>query len=116
MSRNKQKGTAFERLIADGLSEALQDDRIDRAPSHGAKDRGDIAGVRSPFGRIAIECKNHNRLELSTWVDEAEVERGNADAVAAVVVHKRRGKGQAADQYVTMTLRDLIVLLGGDAA
>jgi hypothetical protein len=46
-------------------------------------------------------------------VDEAEVERGNADAVAGVVIHKRRGKGHALDQYVTMTVRDFVVLLGG---
>lgn len=116
MSRNKQKGTAFERLIADGLAAALNDDRIDRAPMRGTKDRGDIAGVRSPFGKVVVECKNVARLDLAGWVTEAEVERGNADAVAAVVVHKRRGKGQPGDQYVTMTLRDFVALLGGETS
>lgn len=117
MNRNKQKGTAFETLITQALQHAFpEDDRIDRAPLRGAKDEGDIRGVCSPFGRVVIECKNHNRLELAQWVDEAEVERGNADAIAAVVVHKRKGKGKAGDQYVTLTLRDLIFLLGGEAA
>lgn len=110
MSRNKAKGTSFERLIADGLAEALNDDRIDRAPLRGNADRGDIANVRSPFGKIAIECKSVARLDLAGWITEAEQERGNLDAIAGVVIHKRRTKGKALDQYVTMTLRDFVAL------
>lgn len=114
MSRSKQKGTAMERLVADYLAAELNDDRIDRMPLHGGKDRGDIAGVRAPLGgKVAVEVKNVARMDLAGWVDEAQVEKGNADAVAAFVVHKRRGKGKAADQYVTMTLSDVVVLLGG---
>lgn len=113
MSRSKQKGSAFERLVADYLAEQMNDDRIDRAPLAGTKDKGDIAGVRSPFGRVVLELKNHNRQELAVWVDEAEIERGNADALVGAVVHKRRGKGQAGDQYVTLTLDGLVKLLGG---
>lgn len=113
MSRSKQKGTAFERAIADYLAQQMSDDRIDRAPLVGTKDKGDIPGVVSPFGRIVLELKNHNRQELAVWVDEAEVERGNADALVGVVVHKRRGKGQPGDQYVTLTVDGLVKLLGG---
>lgn len=114
MNKSKQRGTAFERLVADYLADKL-DDRIDRMPLRGGKDRGDIAGVRTPFGeRVAVECKNTTRLDLSGWVDQAVVEAGNADAPVGVVVHKRRGKGQAADQYVTMRLADLVRLLGGE--
>lgn len=109
MNRNKQKGTAFERLIADALATHL-DDRIDRAPLRGTNDRGDIANVRSPFGRVVLECKNVSRLDLAGWVGEADVERGNADAIAGFVVHKRRGKGGALDQYVTGTVRDFLAL------
>jgi hypothetical protein len=54
------------------------------------------------------------RLDLAGWVTEAETERGNLDAIAGVVIHKRRGKGQALDQYVTLTVRDFIALLGGE--
>lgn len=114
MSRSKQKGTAFERAIADYLKEAFADDRIDRSPLHGKNDVGDISGVVSPFGRVVLELKNHNRQELAVWVDEAEVERGNADAAVGLVVAKRRGKGHPEDQYVVMSLRNLVILLGGD--
>jgi hypothetical protein len=114
MSRNKARGTSFERLIADGLATALNDDRIDRAPMRGNADRGDIAGVRSPFGKVAIECKQYGgKYQVGPWLNEAETERGNADAIAGVVIAKRRGYGQALDQVVFMTVRDLVALLGG---
>lgn len=110
MSRSKAKGTSFERLVADGLAAALNDDRIDRAPLRGTGDRGDIAGLRSPFGKVAVECKAVARMDLSGWVAEAETERGNADAIAGVVIHKRKGKGRFADQYVTMRVADFLAL------
>lgn len=108
-----RKGTPFERLIADCLA-GLIDDRIDRRPKTGTKDRGDIGGLRHMGQRVVIECKNVAKLNLAGWVGEAEVERGNDDAVAGLVVHKRKGKGQALDQYVTCTVRDLIALLTGE--
>lgn len=36
---------------------------------------------------------------------------GGVRAIAGVVVHKRRGTADAGDQYVTMTLDDLVSLL-----
>ena len=115
MSRQKQKGTAFETLITTWLRDRLGDDRIDRMPLSGAKDRGDITGIRTLLGeKVAVEVKNHARLDLAGWISEAEVERGNADAAVGVVVFKRRGKGQARDQYVLMTAEDFAVLLGAD--
>jgi hypothetical protein len=42
---------------------------------------------------------------------EAEVERVNADAEVGVVVAKRRGYGKAEDQYVVLTVKDLVRLL-----
>jgi len=110
VNRSKQRGTALERLAADGFAEALNDDRIDRAPLRGDGDRGDIAGLYSPFGKVVVECKNVARLDLAGWVEEARIEAGNADAIAGVVLHKRRGKGKFLDQYVTMTVRDLLAI------
>ncbi len=108
----KKAGTAFERSIADALAEHV-DDRIDRRAKTGAKDRGDIGGLRHMGGRVVIECKDVARLDLAGWTGEAEVERGNDDALAGLVVHKRRGSADPLDQYVTTTLRDLIALLNG---
>lgn len=120
MSRNrasaKKAGSLFESHVAGYLADALDDDRIERRAKNGNKDRGDVSGVRTiQGGRVVIEAKNTSRTELSGWVREAEIERGNDDAVVGVVVHKRVGKGakQMGEQYVTMTLSDFAVLLGG---
>lgn len=107
----KAAGTRFERSIADALATHV-DDRIDRRVKTGAKDRGDVGGVRAVGGgRVVIECKDVARLALAGWVNEADLERGNDDAIAGFVIHKRRGQGDPLDQYVTGTVRDLIALL-----
>jgi hypothetical protein len=104
------KGSTFERLIADYLATEI-DDRIDRRVKTGANDKGDIGGLRHRGHRLAIECKNHAAMNLAGWVTEAQTEARNDGALLGFVVHKRRGKGQAGDQYVTMVLSDLVALL-----
>lgn len=114
VSKASRKGQVFERQIADYLKFALRDSRIDIRPKNGKNDRGDIGGVRSLLGGdVVIECKNHKALDLAGWLDEAELERGNADAHIGVVVHKRKGRGAAGEQYVTMRLDSLVWLLKG---
>ena len=109
----KAAGSRFESQVAAYLADHI-DDRIERRAKTGAKDRGDIAGFRHMGARLVVECKNVSRLSLATWITEAEVERGNDDATAALVIHKRHGRGDAADQYVTLTLGDLVALLNGN--
>ena len=57
--------------------------------------------------------KNHRRMELAEWLEEAETEKGNADAVFGFVAHKRRGFGDAkiGGTYVAMTLDDWIEMV-----
>jgi hypothetical protein len=116
MARNrasaKKAGTSFERQVADYLNEHV-DDRIDRRAKTGAKDKGDIAGLRHMGERVVIECKSTSKISLGTWANETEIERGNDDAIAGVIAHKRHGKGQAEDQWITMTLGDFTALLTG---
>jgi hypothetical protein len=112
----KAAGSEFEKHTANYLAVTLGDDRIERRTRNGSKDRGDITGVRTPLGdRVVIECKDVAKLALGTWITEAETERGNDDAKVAAVVHKRRGYGttRMGEQYVTMRLQDLAILLGG---
>lgn len=109
----KKAGAAFERTIADYLA-ATVDDRIDRRVKTGANDRGDITGVRTPWNdRVVIECKNTTRMNLGSWLNEAETERINDGAYIGVVAHKRHGKGAPAQQLVTMTLENFAKLLDG---
>lgn len=109
----KQAGSRFEREIADHLASNL-DDRIDRRVKTGAKDRGDIGGVRVRGQRVVVECKNTARINLAGWISEAHTQAGNDDALAGVIVHKRHGVGAPGKQWVTMTVDDLIALLSGE--
>lgn len=105
-------GSRLERDTADYLAKHI-DDRIDRRVKTGALDKGDIGGLRIHSQRVVIECKNTTRTELGTWAKEAEQERINDGALAGLVVHKRHGRSKPADQWVTMTLADLVALLTG---
>ena len=64
-------------------------------------------------GPAAIEVKDHARLDLAGWVDQA---RRQAGSRPAVVWHKRRGKGSPAGWYVTMTGEDFVRLCEKDDA
>lgn len=109
----KQAGARMETTVAAYLA-AHVDDRIERRTSNGARDRGDIAGLRHMGQRVVVECKDVSRWSPGEWLAEAEIERGNDDATAALVVAKRRGHGHAGDQVVLMTLADLVALLTGE--
>lgn len=109
----KKAGTALETLIADYLAQHI-DDRIERRTKNGNKDRGDLSGLRHMGQRVVGEIKNTARISLGTWAAEAEIERLNDDAIAGLIFHKRHGKGQPGDQWVTMTVRDLVALLTGE--
>ena len=106
MSKSKQKGTSFESHVVDFLKKNGFPNAERRALT-GALDKGDITGV----GSLVFECKNHAQLAFSAWLEEAEVERVNADADFGIVVAKRRGRGKAEEQYVVMALGSFVELL-----
>jgi hypothetical protein len=89
------------------------DDGIERRVTNGAKDRGDIAGLRAHGKRVVVEVKNRRDWTPGTWLREAEKERQNDNALAGVVVAKRHGIADPAQQIVLMTLADLVALLNG---
>ena len=111
----KAAGTRHESSVVQYLAEHLDDDRIERRSKSGAKDRGDVAGVRHRGQRVVIEAKNTTRTDLAGWIREAHREAGNDDAAIGVVVSKRHGVGDPAQQWVHMTLADFAWLIGADA-
>jgi len=67
----------------------------------GAVDKGDIGGIPD----LTIQVKNHKEMRLALWVDEARQQASNAGNAVFVVIHKRRGKGDPGQWYVTTTLQ-----------
>ena len=118
MSRNRKSaraaGQRFETLVTRYLRATLDDDRIERRRQGGNQDRGDISGLRHMGQRIVIECKDYGgRLMPGPWIEETERERLNDDAGVGIVVAKRRGTTAPGEQFVLMTLADLVALLTG---
>lgn len=106
---SKQKGTDFEVSLLPLLQEFYGPD-TDRRPPQGANDKGDflLPGER----RFILEAKNRTQMALGQWLKEADVEAGNFDINAVgVVVHKRKGTRIPAQQFVTMTLGDFLILV-----
>lgn len=118
----KKAGSNHESCVAAFLAMALGDSRIERRAKSGAKDRGDITGLMIRGQRLVVECKDYSgRDRIPQWLKEAELERGNDDALAGMVVSKLRGipadrrkLTRMAAQPVTMTLLDLAALIAGD--
>lgn len=98
MSAARRKGTAFETAVVEFLK-AHGFPYAERRAQRGTKDAGDVAGVPG----FCLELKNHNRLELAVWSDEAARESRAAGVWRWAVVAKRRGKN-VRDAYVVCPL------------
>ena len=116
MSRNrasaKAAGARFERTMADYFKAQLSE-FIDRRVKTGAKDKGDLVNVRAHGQEVVVELKDCAKFDIGGWINEADVERGNADALAGLVIFKRRGTTDPGDMYALMTVRDLLAIWQG---
>lgn len=97
MSASKRKGTQAESAVVGYLRDAGFP-HAERRALNGTNDRGDIAGLPG----VVIEVKNTARVELAAHLDEALTERDNDGAEIAALWHKRRGKGNPKDWFVTL--------------
>lgn len=112
----KQAGRDMENAVASYLNWALDTDTIERRRQSGSNDKGDISGVRFMGHRVVIEAKNTSKLDVAAHLREAEIERGNDDALIGVVAQKRRGIGldsheSQGQQLVMMTLETFALIL-----
>jgi hypothetical protein len=105
----KDKGSAYERLIADYLT--AEGFPCERIPAGATADRGDlwIPVIEWP----TIDCKNHKTSGLGPWVDRAAEQAHNAGRHAGVVVHKRHGITDPARQFVTTSLEMFLAIMRG---
>lgn len=115
MGRATDKGTKFETAVCDYLNRVLGTGSVERRAKHGTNDMGDLSGVYMRGLPVVVECKDRKALAFPAWLDEAEAERGNADAAYGVVVAHRRGCGHLSmgKQYVVMELRTFAAMLAG---
>ena len=101
---SRRKGQRAEQAVAKLLRSAGWQARTSRS----------VQGVQGGADLItdcplSIEVKNHARMELAAWLDQA-VAQGSPGA-PGVVFHHRRGKGNPADWYATMRVSDLLALV-----
>jgi hypothetical protein len=103
-SASRRKGNRAEVAVANYLKAQGFDVETSRNARGGTQKGADIIGDFP----AAVEVKNQARMDLSGWWAQA-VDQANGGN--AVVVHKRVGKGDPADWWVTMDLQTLVRLL-----
>lgn len=119
MSKQKQKGTAFETAIVRYLRDVLDDKSIDRMVLHGTADEGDITGVKFLGRDVVLECKDTRTLNLTEHLREAQAEAMNHrkaghQTQCGVLIQHAPGIGissHAGDQWCVMRLEDFTRML-----
>ena len=106
-NRSKAKGTTAETAVVRYLSD--NGIKAHRKTLSGSEDKGDISVQDDLF---VIEVKNEKRMSLAEYVDEAELEAANTSAISCGVAwHKRRGKANPGEWYVTMKGKTFLRIL-----
>ena len=93
---SRDKGKRFELLAR----KFFQKRELTR--THIGNDDPDII-ITAMGHAIAVECKNHASISLAQWWKQADEAAEKYNAEAAVIFHKRKGKTEGGDQWVTMS-------------
>lgn len=101
---SRRKGNRAEVEVVRVLRDHGYDAETSRAARGGYQSGEDII---SDFP-ASIEVKNQARLDLAGWYAQAEAQ---ANGMPAIVVHKRVGKSNAENWWVTMDFKTLLRLL-----
>lgn len=70
--------------------------------------------VLCPDLPVSIEVKNGSRDELPSWLDQARAQ--GDDTAPGAVFHKRRGRADAGEWFVTLQASDFVELVRRDVA
>lgn len=99
---NRRRGLAFEALIRKYIALFFKVKNSNRTGYDGDD-------FRLPqFTWLSGEIKYRREDRLGSWIDQAVK---NAKGLVPVVIHKRWGHGDPADQFVTMRLEDFLTIL-----
>lgn len=105
---SRDRGKRAEQAVARWLTANGWPAKTTRATS-GAQQGDDLVTSTG----LSWEVKDHARLELAAWLDQA---RRQSVGKPAVVIHKRRGVADPGGWYVTMAADDLMRILNGDVS
>lgn len=113
MSKQKQKGTAFETAVVRYMQKWYPD--VERRALQGENDTGDIAGLEIQGYPVVVECKNTKQLDISGHMKEAIREAQNAHAAFTVLIQHAPRIGFDKDentglQWAIMPLHDFMEL------
>jgi hypothetical protein len=93
---SRNRGNTWERQLAEWLRsrgwQAITSRAVRGGTQHGADLITDLP--------VCVEAKNHARIDLAGWVDQAV---GQAGGDLAAVFVKRRGRADPGEGYVVMT-------------
>jgi hypothetical protein len=103
-SASRRKGNRAEVAVVNYLKAAGYDVETSRNARGGTQKGVDVLGDFP----LAVEVKNQARMDLAGWWAQA-VEQ--AEDGKAVIVHKRVGKSDPGEWWVTMDLQTLVRLL-----
>jgi hypothetical protein len=107
---SRRKGRTFQTAVRQWWVEQFGDDWVLEVGGAGAETTDLVVFTPRPHQpNLAVEAKNQKAMDLAGWVDQA-VRQAPADAVP-VVMHKRRGRSDIGQCYVTLRADDLARLL-----
>lgn len=105
MTPSKQKGTAAETAVVN----YLRDEHAIDAHRHALHGTADVGDIFIPGSGVVIEVKACKTMALAQWVDETETERYRMEDSDLLPIkfygltwHKRRGRSNPRDWYVTL--------------
>lgn len=104
-SASRRKGNRAEVAVVNYLKSRGYDVETSRNARGGTQKGVDVLGDFP----AAVEVKNQVRMDLAGWWSQAVEQAGDG---CAVVVHKRVGKADPGEWWVTMDLQTLVRLLG----
>lgn len=107
-SRQQAKGDAFERSIVNYFRDEFGA-HITRPKSGAEHDRGDIAGI--PGWTFELKCYTDPLRAIREGLAELAVEQANTGTRHGLVVVKRRGVTDPAQQLAVMPLGSMVPLI-----
>ena len=105
-SASRRKGSRAEVAVVHALRRAGWEADTSRNVLEGRRTGDDIVWT----GPASIEVKDHAKMDLAGWLRQAQENAGDR---VPVVVHKKRGTADRAEEwYCTLTFGDLLRLIG----